>query len=638
MPDTKSDEPKDFKAIMLSSTFNDLKEHRARVIEAIQKLGYAPRVMEFSGAQAEADVIDTSLAMVRDAFAYVCVISHRYGQILVDPERNPDRLSLTELEFNEAARLGRRILLFIMSDEHPVMQAGIEADPEKLKKLDAFRERAKQVNDGSKVNREYATFDDLAQFSTVVDKGIRNLVGYSQEAVTTKSELPPLRELSLNQLNELRRGAEASPAGLRSPPGRELVSIGRSPLDDGAFELRSSRPSSGSPPPPPPPPSPASFPSSRAPPPDDDVQISPASPSDSARPPAPSSKWVNSRVAGWALLVASMTALTGFWFSSEFAHVVAALAKGITSVATSLLELVRSAATPSPSWRPRTSSADVVDASAFSPEECAPGETILVQIFFHRRSRASAARKRAQESDRQATRRSVCTFETAVKRGQRLGVKLESQDFSIDASEQSVVWRGELCACPFSVTLSREPTGRSGQISANFFLDGVPIGILKFSVTVASPARDSRARVQLCGDSSRHFEYAFLSYSSRDRLEVLQCAQVLEGVGINFFLDAVSLRSGEIWQRRLFEEIDRSDMFMLFWSKNAEEAESKWIEREVTYALKRQVTSKDQLPCFRSTFLGGDKPTRPAWLPGHIQFDNALRRHLLAARHDQDDQ
>lgn len=117
MPDTKSDEPKDFKAIMLSSTFNDLKEHRARVIEAIQKLGYAPRVMEFSGAQAEADVIDTSLAMVRDAFAYVCVISHRYGQTPVDPERNPDRLSLTELEFNEAARLGRRILLFIMSDE-----------------------------------------------------------------------------------------------------------------------------------------------------------------------------------------------------------------------------------------------------------------------------------------------------------------------------------------------------------------------------------------------------------------------------------------------------------------------------------------------------------------------------------------
>jgi TIR domain len=108
----------------------------------------------------------------------------------------------------------------------------------------------------------------------------------------------------------------------------------------------------------------------------------------------------------------------------------------------------------------------------------------------------------------------------------------------------------------------------------------------------------------------------------------------LEGVGIDFFLDAVSLRSGEIWERRLYEEIDRSDVFMLFWSKNVEQTESKWIEREVTYALNRQEASEDQLPCFRPTFLGGDKPNRPPWLPAHIQFDNALRRHLLAVRHD----
>jgi hypothetical protein len=51
---------------MLSSTFTDLREHRQRAIEA-SKLGYMPGVMEHSGAQAEADVIDTSLQMVRDA-------------------------------------------------------------------------------------------------------------------------------------------------------------------------------------------------------------------------------------------------------------------------------------------------------------------------------------------------------------------------------------------------------------------------------------------------------------------------------------------------------------------------------------------------------------------------------------------
>ena len=65
---------------MLSSTFTDLKEHRQRAIEAIQKAGLHAAVMEHSGAQAAADVIDTSLNMVRDSAAYVGVISLKYGK------------------------------------------------------------------------------------------------------------------------------------------------------------------------------------------------------------------------------------------------------------------------------------------------------------------------------------------------------------------------------------------------------------------------------------------------------------------------------------------------------------------------------------------------------------------------------
>jgi hypothetical protein len=98
---------------MLSSTFTDLKEHRRKAIEAIDKLGYVSKVMERSGARAGVDVIESSLNMVRDSAAYVGVISFKYGQTPIDPERNPDQLSITELEFNEAMRLDRPIVLFI---------------------------------------------------------------------------------------------------------------------------------------------------------------------------------------------------------------------------------------------------------------------------------------------------------------------------------------------------------------------------------------------------------------------------------------------------------------------------------------------------------------------------------------------
>jgi hypothetical protein len=77
-------EPKNYRAIMLSSTLTDLSEHRQRAIEAISKLDYVPKVMEHTGARADDDVIESSLNMVRDSTAYVGVISPKYGQTSFD--------------------------------------------------------------------------------------------------------------------------------------------------------------------------------------------------------------------------------------------------------------------------------------------------------------------------------------------------------------------------------------------------------------------------------------------------------------------------------------------------------------------------------------------------------------------------
>ena len=64
-------EPKAYQAIMLSSTFTDLKEHRQRATRAIEKFGYRANVMEYDGARAGANVIESSLKMVRDSAGYM---------------------------------------------------------------------------------------------------------------------------------------------------------------------------------------------------------------------------------------------------------------------------------------------------------------------------------------------------------------------------------------------------------------------------------------------------------------------------------------------------------------------------------------------------------------------------------------
>lgn len=170
---------------MVSSTFTDLKTHRQKVIDAIHALGLKANVMEHQGARSDLDVLDSSLEMVRDAAAYVGVISRKYGQIPVCPKRNPKGLSITELEFDEATRLGRPILLFIMGDKHPVTEADIELKPAKRKKLEAFRKKAKLMSPDSKVHRIYEEFNSLEQLAEKAPIAIANLVKLIEQTEPT---------------------------------------------------------------------------------------------------------------------------------------------------------------------------------------------------------------------------------------------------------------------------------------------------------------------------------------------------------------------------------------------------------------------------------------------------------------------
>src|ERR1035437_2103352 len=176
--------PRQYPGVMISSTFTDLEQHRAALIQAIKGEGLTDVAMENDSAKADFDVIDSSLRMVRDASAYALVISQKYGQTPQCPDRNPDQLSITELEFNEALRLDRPILLFIMGDKHRLLKADVETDTAKEKKLNAFRERAKQMKPDSLVHRVYATFDSLEEFTAKAIHAVAGLRRYLDEKGT----------------------------------------------------------------------------------------------------------------------------------------------------------------------------------------------------------------------------------------------------------------------------------------------------------------------------------------------------------------------------------------------------------------------------------------------------------------------
>jgi hypothetical protein len=167
--------PRQYLGVMVSSTFWHLEQHRAKLMNAISGQGLHPVAMEQDAALPAGTVIDSSLAKVRDAAAYVGVISFRYGQVPEDDNLNPARLSLTELEFREARRLDRPILIFIMSSEHEVKPAAVEVDPGKRSKLDAFREEVKRASAGSTVHRVYKEFDSVQDFEVAATQSVAEL-------------------------------------------------------------------------------------------------------------------------------------------------------------------------------------------------------------------------------------------------------------------------------------------------------------------------------------------------------------------------------------------------------------------------------------------------------------------------------
>jgi len=101
--------------IYLSSTYEDLKEYREVVYKALRKSGYDFIAMEDYVATDQRPV-DKCLEDLRKANIYVGIFAFRYGYVPPDSHGNPDKLSITELEFRQAESLKKPCLTFVVNE------------------------------------------------------------------------------------------------------------------------------------------------------------------------------------------------------------------------------------------------------------------------------------------------------------------------------------------------------------------------------------------------------------------------------------------------------------------------------------------------------------------------------------------
>ena len=265
---------------------------------------------------------------------------------------------------------------------------------------------------------------------------------------------------------------------------------------------------------------------------------------------------------------------------------------------------------------------DVVDCTVFAPAFATPGDQVFVQVFAHLMEQAQDAGSLAGEFDADAERRAVMTLETIVRRGSSLMFELRIARLTVRERVHSLTWRGRPVSAQFEVEVPQEARLGTYIGTVTVSLESVPIGHVKFKLALVPKDARPERRTEPVGDDAKRYKTAFVSYSSKDRKAVLERVQMLKPLGIDYFQDLLDLDPGDRWERELYLSIAECDLFLLFWSSEAKA--SRWVRRELQYALERKGGDDFARPEILPVIIEGP-PITPPWPEvAHLHFGDPL--------------
>jgi hypothetical protein len=130
--------PKQYIPIFVSSTFEDLKDYRTAVQQALHRMETIVRGMEYFGSK-PGSPLDECMKAVNSCKVYIGIFSMRYGSL---DEKSGK--SMTQLEYEEAQRLGLPTLIYLIDEERqPIFPKYVDTG-EKATKLEELKSELKK--------------------------------------------------------------------------------------------------------------------------------------------------------------------------------------------------------------------------------------------------------------------------------------------------------------------------------------------------------------------------------------------------------------------------------------------------------------------------------------------------------------
>jgi hypothetical protein len=265
------------------------------------------------------------------------------------------------------------------------------------------------------------------------------------------------------------------------------------------------------------------------------------------------------------------------------------------------------------------SSGENVLSSVYAPNSVEKDEEFIVAAFLHLPAQREEVEKSAKLIDDDIVKRVEKFLKLKLNKGDEVTISLKIADAEIDDPVQSVIWNGQIESVEFGVTVNSEFNKKSILAKIELLVNSVPAGNLKFKLKVDTESSTVQHEIPKELETNS-YQKAFISYASADRNEVLMRTQMLGAAGISYFQDIMNLKPGQLWENSLYTEIDKADVFFLFWSSAAKESD--WVKKEYLYA--KELFAKSKKPEIIPVPIEGPPAVVPPEDLSHLHFNDGF--------------
>ena len=147
----------------------------------------------------------------------------------------------------------------------------------------------------------------------------------------------------------------------------------------------------------------------------------------------------------------------------------------------------------------------------------------------------------------------------------------------------SFEWNESVHKVSFRLRASASLEGKTARGDMSVYLGGILVADLQLALVVNAKRAGARKKRRLEREPMNRYRRIFASYAHLDAEVVSQIQAYAKALGDEYLMDAIHLRSGEVWSDALRELIERADVFQLFWSWNS--MSSEFVRSEWEHAL-----------------------------------------------------